>query len=44
MGVSTSDIAFQIQDLGKRHGARILFEGGSLSFLPGAWSAALATA
>ncbi len=36
MGVSTSDIAFQIQDLGKRHGARILFEGVSLSFLKGA--------
>jgi ATPase subunit of ABC transporter with duplicated ATPase domains len=36
MGVSTSDIAFQIQDLGKRHGARILFENVSLSFLKGA--------
>jgi len=36
MGVSTSDIAFQIQDLGKRHGARVLFEGVTLSFLKGA--------
>jgi ATP-binding cassette ChvD family protein len=36
MGVSTSDIAFQIQDLGKRHGARILFENVTLAFLRGA--------
>ncbi len=36
MGVSTSDIAFTIQDLGKRHGTRVLFEGVTLSFLKGA--------
>ena len=31
-----SDIAFQIQDLGKRHGARILFQNVKLPFLLGA--------
>jgi ATP-binding cassette ChvD family protein len=36
MGVSTSDIIFSLQDVGKRHGARILFEGVTLSFLKGA--------
>jgi hypothetical protein len=33
MGVSTSDIAFQIQDLGKRHGARTLVEAACLASL-----------
>jgi len=27
MGVPTSDIDSSLQDLGKRHGARVLFEG-----------------
>ena len=36
MGVSTSDIIFQVHDLGKRYGTRILFEGVTLAFLKGA--------
>jgi sulfate-transporting ATPase len=36
MGVSTSDIIFQVHDLGKRYGTRVLFEGVTLAFLKGA--------
>ena len=36
MGVSTSDIVFQVHDLGKRYGTRVLFEGVTLAFLKGA--------